>query len=259
MPRATASSRNYNCLTREQKQFYNNLPLNQRKYIDYRVSGYSKTASYRMAGYRGDKCGQAAYLLETRNEGLRNIIKTIEDVKYAALIVEPESDINKTIDALAAQQGAEETIKAVEGADSETARRIQFYRDIMNGKIKTKRKTKRYNSKNELLETKEEEVSDVETKIKARKELDKILGVNAVLELDTLKMGDITINIVDASKKEELEDVRNEVEIASKDEVKIEDVGKEQVVEERGEKPTESNDMRLSKSDMFFNALKDNE
>jgi hypothetical protein len=128
-----------------------------------------------------------------------------------------DSNINKQIDALATQEGAERIAQVIEGADSETARRIQFYRDIMNGKIETVRKTSRYNALGEKIETKIEKVSDVETKMKARKELDKILGLNQMPEFDKLQMGDITINIVDASKKEELQDSRNSIQLDPKD------------------------------------------
>ena len=156
-----------------------------------------------------------------------------------------ESALNQQIDALALQDGAEKMMQVIEGADGETARRIQFYRDIMNGKIKTVRRTTRYNAMGEKIETKVEEVSDVETKMKARKELDRILGLNQMPDLDKFQVGDITINIVDASKREELEDSRNQVELNPEDVTEID--GEDVIVQEEKvevEKP--------SSKDKFF-------
>ena len=80
-------------------------------------------------------------------------------------------------------------------------------------------------------------MSDVETKMKARKELDRILGLNQMPDLGSLQMGDITINIVDASKREEIEDSRNTVV--------LEPNQYEEVV-------TQEKDEPKSKSDEFF-------
>ena len=60
-------------------------------------------------------------------------------------------------------------------------------------------------------------MDDVDVRIKARKELDRILGLNMLPNIDNLQIGGITVNIVDASKKEELEDERNRVVLETKD------------------------------------------
>ena len=107
----------------------------------------------------------------------------------------------------------------------------------MNGKVKTVRKTKKYNALGALLETKVEEISDVDVKMRARKELDKILGLNQMPDLSKLQMGDITINIVDASKKEEIEDSRNTVELDPND---VQVIDGEKVIVEQEVKEVES-------------------
>ena len=240
------------CLTDEQQKYYDSLTARQRKYVEFRAKGYSKSQSYRMAGYDGKNIAQAAHNLEALNKGMAEIIRTMMTVKQAVAIVEndEESKINKTIDALALQEGAEKALEVIEGADGETARRIQFYRDIASGKIKTVRKTVQKNAEGAVLKTTIEEVSDIETRIKARKELDKILGLNAIVDLDKLKVGDITINIVDASKKEELEDSRNKVFL---DPNSVEILDGEPVVEVNAEdvKPVEE----ASGKDKFFETI----
>ena len=235
----------YACFTKEQQEAYEKLPVRQRKYVDFRGQGNSKTNSYKMAGFDGKVAGQAAYILERRNAVLTELIECIQGQKRVRDLTTQESALNQQIDALALQDGAEKMMQVIEGADGETARRIQFYRDIMNGKIKTVRRTTRYNAMGEKIETKVEEVSDVETKMKARKELDRILGLNQMPDLDKFQVGDITINIVDASKREELEDSRNQVELNPEDVTEID--GEDVIVQEEKvevEKP--------SSKDKFF-------
>lgn len=245
MGRVGLKPRKYACFTKEQQEAYEKLAVRQRKYVDFRGQGYSKTQSYKMAGFDGKVAGQAAYILERRNSVLPELIDCIQGQKKVRDLSNQDSAINQQIDALALQDGAEKMMEVIEGADGETARRIQFYRDVMNGKIKTTRKTTRKNGMGDVIETKIEEVSDVETKMKARKELDRILGLNQMPDLGSLQMGDITINIVDASKKEELEDSRNAVELDPND-VQVIDGEKVLVEEEKTE--TEN----ASSSDKFF-------
>lgn len=238
----------YACFTKEQQEAYEKLAVRQRKYVDFRGQGYSKTVAYKMAGFDGKVAGQAAYILEKRNSVLPELISCIQGQKKVRDLNEQDSAINQQIDALALQDGAEKMMEVIEGADGETAKRIQFYRDVMNGKIKTVRKTTRYNAMGEKIETKVEEVSDVDTKMRARKELDRILGLNQLPDLDKLQVGDITINIVDASKKEELEDSRNTVELDPND---IQVIDGEKVLVEEEKTETEN----ASSSDKFFESM----
>lgn len=218
----------YACFTEEQQKYYEGLLPKQRKYVDYRGKGYSKTQSYKMAGYDVKAATQAAYVLEARNKGIRELIDVMISKRRAEDIFKNEkSSINQTIDALAEQESVEQMLSKIDGADSETAKRIQFYRDIITGKIKTVKKTKKYNREGVLVETKIEEMNDVDLRMKARRELDKILGLNSIIDVDKLQLGDITINIVDASKKEEVEDSRNKIVI---DMDNVEEVAGEQVI-----------------------------
>lgn len=230
----------YACFTPQEQEAYEKLNNLQRKYVDFRGRGYTKTQSYQMCGYSSKNPSQSAYLMERDNKIIPELIDKLLTQKKARELTEQESAINKQIDALAKQEYAEKTLEKIEGADGETARRIQFYRDIMNGKIKTVRKTIKKNALGVVIETKIEEVSDIDTRIKARKELDKILGLNMLPDIDKLQIGGITVNIVDASKKEELEDSRNQV-VLDVDAVEVVDGEKAVVVEEKEEKPPSAN------------------
>lgn len=238
------------CFTAEQQKAYERLPVRQRQYVEFRGQGYSKTQSYKMAGFDAKVAPQAAYLLEKRNVILPELIDCILGQKRVRDLSVQDSAINQQIDALAMQDGAEKLMEVMENADPETMKRIQFYRDIMNGKIKTVRKTTKFNAMGEKLETKVEEVSDVEVKMKARKELDRILGLNEMPDLGKLQMGDITINIVDASKRDELEDSRNTV-VLNADEVEV--IDGERVIVEEEKIETESG------KDKFFEVVGEND
>lgn len=213
----------YACFTKEQQEAYEKLPAQQRLYIDYRGSGNSRTSAYQMAGYIAKNSAQSAYLLERRNSNITELIKTLQTQTKARQLTQEESALNRQIDALALQEGAEKALEVIEGADGETAKRIKFYRDVINGKVKTKRTTKKLNALGAVVETRIEEIEDIDAKMRARKELDKILGLQQLPDLGKLAVGDITINIVDASKREELEDSRNVVDL-NVDEVVIEKV-----------------------------------
>lgn len=238
----------YACFTKEQQEAYEKLNFRQRLYVDYRGEGNSKTNSYKMAGFSGKVAGQAAYLLEARNAVIAELVNCIQSQAKVRQLSQEESAINQQIDALALQEGAEKMLETIEGADGETARRIKFYRDIMNGAIKTVRKTKKYNSMGALIETKVEEVSDIDIKMKARKELDRILGLNQMPDLSKLQVGEITINIVDASKKEELADSRNIVELNPED---VQVLDGEQIIVEKEVKETEEQ----AQKDKFFDNM----
>ena len=82
--------------------------------------------------------------------------------------------------------------------------------------------------------------------MKARKELDRILGLNQLPDLDKLQVGDITINIVDASKKEELADSRNNVVLNVND---VEEIDGQKVIVEQEKVERESG------KDKFFETV----
>ena len=226
--------RKYACFTPEQQEAYEKLNAQRRLYVDYRGQGNNKAQSYIMAGYAKKGATQASYLLEKTNKVVAELIETLQKGNRARQLTKAESELNDKIDALATQQGVEQALEVIDNADGETARRIQFYRDVINGKVKTVKKTVRKNAEGGIIDTKIEEISDVAVKMQARKELDKILGLNQLPDLGALQMGDITIHIVDASKKDELADSRNQV-FLNPDDVQEQDGEDVIVVEEKEE------------------------
>lgn len=193
----------YGVLTREQQDEYDKLSKKRQKYVDYRAQGYGKAQAYRMAGYSATKSNQAGYILEKDNPVITELVATLQGAnKIKSIIEDPKSKVNRQINELAGQKNIDRALATLDGMNEETARRVAFYRDIINGKITTVKKISRYNEQGNIIETRVEETSDVSVKMQARKELDRILGMNEIVDLDQFQMGPITINIVDASKKE---------------------------------------------------------
>lgn len=231
--------RKISCFTPEQQIIYDKLMPRQRAYIDFRAKGYGKADSYRKSGYKITKnVGQNAYLMERGSPIIKELIETLSNVRKAKDILKADSDVNKQLDALAEVKTAEQALETIANADGETLKQIQFYRDVINGKIQTVKKTIFTNKAGEK-SYKEERISDVDTKIKARRELDRLLGIGSIIDLGRLETGDITINIVDASKKDALEDDRNKV-IIDLGEQNVEADGEVIIVEEKKEKNVKS-------------------
>lgn len=210
----------YSCFTAQEQRYYESLTPQKRLYVDFRGQGFDKANAYIMAGFSGNNPAQCAYNMEKRDVGLGDLVGVLKRDNIVKTIDEDESKLNKRIDALAQQQKAEDIIGLIDNADGETADRIKFYRDVANGKVRTKKTVREYDSKHNLVKTRVEETEDVSIKMQARKELDRILGLNSVIDLGKINMGDITINIVDASNKNALEDSRNNAVVSiNEDEV----------------------------------------
>lgn len=208
----------YACFTDLEQEAYENLAPKQRLYIDFRAQGFGKRESYEMAGYMGKYTRQAAVTMEQRNPVIVELVNILQKQKQVDEIAESgkeaeNSELNRKIDALARRENVEHAIEKIEGPDSETAKRVQFYRDIIMGKIKTVTVTKEYDGEGKLIKRKVVEQNDVNVRMQARMQLDRILGMNTIVNLDKLKVGQITVNIVDASNTEELSDSRNDVDL----------------------------------------------
>ena len=229
---AVKKPKKFSCFTPEQQAYYERLAPRQRAYVDYRSLGYGKADSYRKAGYTTDKnAGQNAWILEHKDKQLAELIQIRQNARRAAEVLKKNSEISQRVDALAQQKAAKDLIETVEGADEEQAKQIQFFRDIANGTIKTVRKTVYTNTRGQK-STKVEYISDVETRMKARRELDRILGVGKIVDIGKISAGgNVNIMIVDASKKDELADERNKVYMEMQE--KTEEIDGEVVIVEK--------------------------
>lgn len=225
----------YNCFTPELQSFYDHLNNKQRLYVDFRGQGYNKTDAYKMAGYKSTQPGVTAYGMERKDNRYEKCINAILNVTVAQAIAKDEDNKHtELIQKMADANAPTDTIGNgldIAKIDNETARRIDFYRDITLGRIKTVKEIREYNAEGKLVKRRVEETDDLETKMKARKELDRLLGLNSIIDLGSVACGgDITINIVDASKKDEPDLNRDNV---------VEDIGFDESdikVDENGEK-----------------------
>ena len=143
---------------------------------------------------------------------LASIIEARARAKLVIDIYKRDTDIEKRIDAAIIEKTAQQIDTTVSNASPDIAEQIKFYRDIVVGNIKSKKRTK-FIDKAGITTWKIEETDDIKDRIVARKELDRILGINKFMDIGTVEMGDITINIVDASKqdREEGEGLSNKV------------------------------------------------
>ena len=204
----------YGFLEREKLDYYNTLDIRRKKYIDFRGQGYTKIEAYRMAGYNATKnASQSAYNIEKGN--VATIINDILNYRKLNELADGKGDLQRQINALTTSKQAEKAIQVIENATGEEARRIKFYTDISSGKTKTIEKTtvkdREGNIKEERIVEKEPTIAD---RMAARKQLDILLGLNDIPgEVGSLQAGQITITIVDASNKQQLDDKRNHVSI----------------------------------------------
>lgn len=198
------------CYTEAQQEAYEGLTERQRAYVEYRVQGYNKSESYRLAGFGGKNVRQASSVLEKTNPVISDLIETRLNHLVNRSSLDQRAKLEEPTEKGVAVKGSENAV--VTTGDDETVKRIRFYRAVLNGTLKTKKKTT-FIDKYGNQSVKIEEIDDIETKMKARKELDRILGLNSIVDLDKFQVGSLTVNIVDASNREQLEDPSNRVNI----------------------------------------------
>lgn len=232
---SVAKPRRYACFTVEQQKAYDSLGWRARKYIDFRGQGNNKSAAYRLAGFETRFPAQASRHLEENHPEIPELVNAITGQRKLRELNETDSNVNKQIDALAIKDAADKLDTLIQSGDTNNADRVKFYLDVRNGNIKTVRKTVKKDQNGHITGTTIEYVSDISYRIQAQKELDKIFGLNQVVDMGKLQIGSITVNVVDASKQEELEDSRNTVKL-DPSEVEIVDGEPVVVVEEKGAK-----------------------
>ena len=166
-----------------------------------------------MAGYNAKNSAQAAHNLEKGN--IANIIDAIVTHRKLDDFAGGKGELKKQIDALTTSAQAKKALKVIEDATGEEAIRLQFYNNIANGKTKQIERTivkdKDGNIKEERIVEKEPTISD---RMMARGKLDALMGLNQMPStVGALQAGQITVTIVDASNKSQLQDKRNDVVI----------------------------------------------
>lgn len=197
-----------------------------KQYTANRIMGKSKIDSAIACGYdTGNRhtlsCN--ARDLEKCNPQIKEIVDYCINNNAEQRLINPNSTFNKVIDeqvkqaksdeALTAQVLTPEQQKQIEEIEKSPlaltpnqAESIQFYRDVCRGKYKTYKTTIVYDAEDKVVSKKVEKVDDVNIKIKARQELDRLLGLNSLRQLGSVQVGKMTIKIIDTSKPSEEED-----------------------------------------------------
>lgn len=214
----------YICFTPEMQDDFDRLTPKHQLFVLYMANGgYSRKGAYVAAGYQDTpNAKKSAYDLEKKIPRFQEFVEALRGQKAVQDAYNPNSDVSKDIDDLAEKALPPAPIVPAEvvgtGASldvtklsAEQAARIKFYRDVASGKTKSVKRTRTYDRDGNFTGEKLEEVTDVQAQMRARAELDKILGMNEMLKVGEVKAGSITIKIVDCSNREALEDPRNEM------------------------------------------------
>ena len=217
------SGKRYTCFTPEQQATFDHLQEKAKRYLLFRAQGFSKRGAYAAAGYKDNQnASKGARVLESRIPDCEELLQALCGHNERMEVYQEESKTSQQIDEIAKTdfemppivpaevEGVQDKID-LQNISGETARRIQFYRQIANGVVKSIKTTKTYDKDGNLTGKKVEEFSDVSVRMKARAELDRALGLNDMLQIGQVSAGSITINIVDTSKKDELADPRNNI------------------------------------------------
>lgn len=222
----------YACLTGEQQDRFDAMAPQQKAYVLYRAQGMGKTESYKMAGYKSKTCpGQNAYTLENRLK-MQDIIEAMANQAQRGLAMKEGTSVSKEMDEKAAQDVPtemdalfdknyydEEAIdttsvsQMVAAMTPDEAANAAFYRKVANGQIRTRKVVSTYDADGKLTGRRVEETIDAGLRMQAQKEYSRILGVRTIVPLGEIRAQNITINIVDASKKKDMRDTRDEVQL----------------------------------------------
>lgn len=211
----TPYSKYYACFTAEQQEFYNTkLTAREQLYVDFRGQGFNKSDSIRNAGYDSKYASGLARNIETNKPIIKDMIEAIQKDREDQSNVAKQPALDVDVIAKMIATDGDKAMEALSRSPDEMAKRINFYQRIVAGDLKTRKITQEIDPKTNLvIKKKIEETDDVAIRIKAREKLDELLGIKNINLLEKLKVNDITINFVDAGKKEELDDQRNKVDL----------------------------------------------
>ena len=180
---------------------FNKMNNTARQYTLNRILGFSKVDSIKNAGSMatsGSSLSSTAQSLEERNPAINDIIEYANAHNIDKQLLSDENKFAKEV-----QAKEDQLAHAVSVMSPTMAESVNFYRRIANGSIKTYKTTETYGADGKLISRKRETIDDVDAKMRAREKLDRLLGINAIQNLGQVQVGSISINIVDASKKED--------------------------------------------------------
>lgn len=209
------------CLPDNLREDFCRMNAVAKQYTAHRIMGMTKKDALLQTGSTAVKtANQTADYLERKNPQIKEIVNYCINNSVEQRLLNPKSSFNKVIDeqvkqaksdeALTAQvltpeqqQQIEEIEKAPFALTPNQAESIQFYRDLCRGKYKTYKTTIVYDADDKVVSKKVEKIDDVAVKIKARQELDRLLGLNSLRQMGSVQVGKMTIKIIDTSQPTE--------------------------------------------------------
>lgn len=219
---------------------FNKMNGTAKQYTANRILGFSVIDSIKGAGSMAkdnESLKSTAKSLEKRNPQIREIIEYAQQHNLSSQMLSEKSELSQSLEAKAQEAQIQALKQATSVMNPQMADSVNFYRRVANGSVKTYKTTEKYDASGKLIERKKEIIDDAETRMRAREKLDRLLGINAIQNLGQVQVGSISINIVDASKKEE----DNAPEVDVQDEAVIIDnetiIEREPYVEVEVEKP----------------------
>ena len=229
----SSQGKRYICFTPEQQAIFDHLKDKSQRYLLFRAQGFTKKDAYGAAGYKlNHNSNKGANVLESRIPQCEELLSALRGHNTRLDAFKPDSEVSKKIDELAKKDfempavvpgeliGTESQVDLA-NMSGETAREIQFYRDIVAGKICSVKTKETFDKDGNLIGKTVEKVKDLALRMKAREQLSRSLGLNDMLQIGQIKAGSITINIVDASKDDDDDEPKNVI-----------DAGKAEFVEE---------------------------
>lgn len=185
---------------------FNRMNATAKQYTANRILGFNKVDSIRNAGSNakdGSSLSSTAKSLEDRNPAIEEIVAYAMEHNFESQLLNEKSKFNQTIEQKQQEALVTQATSAASVMSPTMAESVAFYRKVANGSVKSYKTTEKYDASGKLIERKKEIIDDAETRMRAREKLDRLLGVNAMQNLGQVQVGSISINIVDASKKDE--------------------------------------------------------
>lgn len=189
---------------------FNKLNATGKQYTVNRILGFNKVDSMKNAGSNAkdnSSLSSTAQSLEQRNPIIEEIVEYAQQHNFEKELLSDEGKFAKTLDQKEREAKEQQLAYASSVMRPDMAESINFYRRVANGSIKKYKTTEKYDAEGNLLFRTREIVDDPSARMLARERMDKLLGINAIQNLGQVQVGSISINIVDASKPKDEDDI----------------------------------------------------
>lgn len=221
----------YAFLSESWRQFYNQLDIKTRRFVDYRGQGFTLANSWKNAGYliKGStdkaketfaKTNASSYL--KNHPEVAELIKMIQTNTRLKQLNDNNSALSQEI--LSNADKAKSALEIAREKTGEEATQLLFYVNIANGSTIVKETTTTTDAEgNKVVKVVEKEPS-ITDRIKAREKVDQILGIDSINKMvgQVELANGIQITVVDTSNKELLEDEKDIIDVEVENESEVE-------------------------------------